>query len=168
MTHSKDLRWRSIVLRYVYGISEKDIHAVLGMSVRSIQRWNKQFKILGHVGVKLQCKKTSRWDLPVVTFVKKYIQSNPCFYIEELQAELKTQFLELKNASTSTICRALRFELNLTRKVLEKRARESNIIEIRMYHARLRPFYSYPSQVVFVDETSKDARDALRKYAWSR
>ncbi|KAG6956065.1 hypothetical protein JG688_00011595, partial [Phytophthora aleatoria] len=35
------------------------------------------------------------------------------------------------------------------------------------YHKR-RPFYSGSDQLVFGHETSKDARDAIRKYAWPR
>ncbi|KAF0707455.1 hypothetical protein AaE_013592, partial [Aphanomyces astaci] len=56
----------------------------------------------------------------------------------------------------------------LTRKVLERRARESADFELRDYYRRLRPYYSYPDQLVFVDETSKDGRDSIRKYAWSK
>ncbi|KAF0713927.1 hypothetical protein AaE_011671 [Aphanomyces astaci] len=162
------MRWRSIVLRYVYGLDIKDIHAVLGMSIRSITRWNQQFQRIGHVGTKTREKRSSRWSPDVIQFVKQYTTLHPCFYIEELQAELKFHFPVLQNTSTSTICRALRFDLHLTRKVLEKQARESSAHEVQMYRSRLEPFYSHPSQLVFVDETSKDGRDALRKYAWSR
>jgi transposase len=168
MTHSKVMRWRSIVLRYVYGLNVQDIHAVLGMSVRSITRWNRQFKLLGHVGKKKRTKRGSRWSSDVIEFVNQYAIAHPCFYIEELQAKLKFGFPALQNTSASTICRALRFDLNLTRKILEKRARESSAHEVVMYRDRLEPFYSHPCQLVFVDETSKDGRDALRKYAWSR
>ncbi|KAF0703187.1 hypothetical protein AaE_015503 [Aphanomyces astaci] len=59
-------------------------------------------------------------------------------------------------------------DLGLTRKVLEKRAREAADFELRDYYGRLQPYYSYPDQLVFVDETSKDGRNALRKYAWSK
>ena len=33
--------------------------------------------------------------------------------------------------------------------------------------AKLKAIYSHPSQLVFVDETSKDGRSAYRRYAWS-
>ncbi|ETV91943.1 hypothetical protein H310_13592 [Aphanomyces invadans] len=59
-------------------------------------------------------------------------------------------------------------DLGLTRKVLERRARESADFELRDYYRRLSPYYSYPDQLVFVDETSKDGRDSIRKYAWSK
>jgi hypothetical protein len=61
----------------------------------------------------------------------------------------------------------LRFELNLSQKVLERRAREALPLEIEAYRAKLTAFYSYPEQMLFVDET-KTSGDSMRKYAWSR
>ena len=52
--------------------------------------------------------------------------------------------------------------------MLEKRAREAADFELQDYYRKLRPFYSSPDQLVFVDETSKDGRDSIRKYAWSK
>jgi hypothetical protein len=40
--------------------------------------------------------------------------------------------------------------------------------ELEEFYRKLRPFYSGLDQLVFIDETSKDGRDALRKYACSR
>lgn len=51
--------------------------------------------------------------------------------------------------------------------MLTKRAREICPKEIADFLYRVRPLYLYPEQMVFVDETSKDARAALRRYAWS-
>jgi len=62
----------------------------------------------------------------------------------------------------------LNFDLKLTRKKLTKAARESVPEEIRNYYEKLKPIYSYPEQLVFIDETSKDGRDAFRRYARSR
>ncbi|KAG6962293.1 hypothetical protein JG687_00007232, partial [Phytophthora cactorum] len=67
----------------------------------------------------------------------------------------------------TTICRALRFDLKLTRKLLIKRARESVPRERREYAGRLTPFYSGPDQLVFIDETSKVGRSVLRRYGWA-
>ncbi|ETP23589.1 hypothetical protein F441_03299 [Phytophthora nicotianae CJ01A1] len=61
----------------------------------------------------------------VCNFVKKYVTANPCFYFEELREEQRANFSDLLNISDSSICRALRFDLGLTRKVLTKRASES-------------------------------------------
>jgi hypothetical protein len=61
----------------------------------------------------------------------------------------------------------MRHDLNMTRKKLQKRARESKPQEIAEFKYRLNPFYHYKEQRVFVDEVSKDGRAALRQYAWS-
>jgi hypothetical protein len=88
--------------------------------------------------------------------------------MQELQEELVIQFPDLPNISLPTICRALRHDLNLSRKVLEKRARESIPAQILEYYNKLAPVYSYPEQLIFIDETSKDGRDCLRRHGWSR
>ncbi|RLO06054.1 hypothetical protein DYB28_012592 [Aphanomyces astaci] len=107
-----------------------------------------------------------RWPPEVNSWVSEYAIAHPCFYIEELEEALRLQFPSLNNISASTICRALMHDLGLTRK--EKRAREAAEFELRDYYRRLSPYYSYPDQLVFVDETSKDGRDSIRKYAWSK
>ncbi|OQR83844.1 hypothetical protein ACHHYP_14212 [Achlya hypogyna] len=167
MTYSLDLRWRAVVLHYVYGCEIGLIAVVLGMAERSIRRWHEQFQSTGNVERPKPNKKGVAWEPRFFAFVEEYAKKHPCLYIEELQAALRAKFPTLSNLSTPTICRALRFNLTLSRKVLEKRARESSAREIMMYYKRLKPFYMSPSQLVFVDETSKDGRDALRRYAWS-
>ena len=89
-------------------------------------------------------------------------------YIDELQDYLRRTFPTLRNTSTSTICRALNFDLQLTRKKLTKAAREAAPEEIQAYKAKLNAIYSFPEQLIFIDETSKDGRDAFRKYARSK
>ncbi|ETI53786.1 hypothetical protein F443_03309 [Phytophthora nicotianae P1569] len=84
----------------------------------------------------------------VCNFVKKYVTANPCFYFEELREEQRANFSDLLNISDSSICRALRFDLGLTRKVLTKRASESIPRERREYVQRLLPYYCGPDQRV--------------------
>ena len=67
----------------------------------------------------------SRWPAEVVIDVEKYVKAHPIFFIEELQQYLRSEFPNLKNTSDSTICRALNFDLQLTRKKLTKVAREA-------------------------------------------
>ncbi|ETV66012.1 hypothetical protein H257_17429 [Aphanomyces astaci] len=140
---SLDMRWRCAVLVQVYSIDVNTVVVLLGLSHRSVTRFNTQFMKTGTVDA---MRNTS-----------------PCFYIEELQDALKLEFPTLANVYKATICRALMHDLGLTRKVLEKRAREAAVFELHDYYRRLRPLYSNPDQLVFVDETSKDGRDALRK-----
>ena len=52
--------------------------------------------------------------------------------------------------------------------MLSKRAREAIPQELEDFRNRLTPFVSFPEHLVFIDETSKDGRDAYRKRAWSR
>lgn len=43
-----------------------------------------------------------------------------------------------------------------------------HLAEILNYQVKLREFYSYPEQLIFVDETSKAGRHAIRRYGWSK
>lgn len=167
MTISIDLRWRSIVLTYLYDIDLAVVASVMGVSTRSISRWNYLFRRRGNVIPNAEITRKTRWPSECIKFVKGFVEEHPCFYIEELQEALKSTFPALPNISTSTICRALKFDLGLTRKVLTKRARESVPAEIDAYYKKLAPFYRGPHQLVFLDETAKDGRDVLRRFAWS-
>lgn len=159
MTYSGDLRWRAIVLVYIYGMDSAMVGTIFGSHERSIRRWISRFEKTGSPCSKTKGReRSSKWPREVILFVEEYVKVHPCFYIEELQEELRRRFQHVRNVSTASICRALRFDLNLTRKRLTKRARESAPQERREYAGRLLPFYSCPEQLVFVDETSKDGR----------
>lgn len=168
MTASVDLRWRAIVLTFVYGIDSGVVAAVLGVSKRSISRWWLLFARNGNVLPSKAVAKSARWPKVCLSFVDDYVKTHPCFYIEELQGAVKEAFPALENVSASTVCRVLRFDLGLSRKVLTKRARESIPAEIDLFYRKLLPFYSGPAQLIFVDETAKDGRDVLRRHAWSK
>ncbi|ETV64266.1 hypothetical protein H257_18822 [Aphanomyces astaci] len=154
---SVDMRWRCVVLVQVYGIDIEVVRLVLGLSYRSVARFNAMFSRTGYVDGKARRATTLRWPDTVNAWVNDYAISHPCFYIEELQEAIQLQFPSLNNVSPSTICRALMHDLGLTRKVLERRAREAADFELQDYYVRLKCFYSRPDQLVFVDETSKDA-----------
>lgn len=57
--------------------------------------------------------------------------------------------------------------MGLSRKVLTKMAREARPKEMADFKYRLKLLYLYPEHLVFVEETGKDARASLHKYAWS-
>ena len=166
MTVSHDLRWRAVVLVYVYGISAAQTALLLGVGKSSVKRWLQLFYETGSIDPAQRPPK-GKLTPEMKSFIEDYTRHHPCFYIQELQEEIKTRFPEFKHNSIPTLCRILRKDLNLTRKVLTARAREAAPKEIQEYFNRLAPFYSYPDQLVFVDETSKDARHAIRRYAWS-
>lgn len=166
--YSIDLRWRIVSLIHIYDIDVSFISDLLGPKPRSIRRWYKRFLATGDVADNPRTVKQSRWPPHVVQQVEKYVNEHPTFYIEELQDFLRSNFPEIRHISISTICRALNFDLKLTRKKLTKAAREAAPEEIRVYYAKLKAIYSYPDQLVFLDETSKDGRDAFRRYARSK
>ena len=166
MTVSEDLRWRAVVLNYIYGIPTTNISRILGCGRSSIGTGFMKLANPSSVDRKKMGPR-SRVTEEMKCFINDYVTLHPCFYIEELQLEMKEQFPNWIHNSIPTLCRILKHELKLTRKVLTKRAREAAPLEIQEYYNRLSPFYSYPDQLVFVDETSKDSRHAIRKYARS-
>ncbi|OWY99745.1 Transposase [Phytophthora megakarya] len=141
--YSQDFRWRAVFLIHVYGICMQYVNGVVEDSN--------------------QAARSSRWPCDVVERVRKYVEDHPTFYLEELQAFMKESFPEMKNVSLSTICRALHFDMNLSRKVLTKAARESVPHEVQAYKVKLEAIYSYPEQLLFIDETAKDGRHAYRR-----
>ncbi|KAG7359695.1 DDE superfamily endonuclease [Nitzschia inconspicua] len=98
----------------------------------------------------------SRWPAVVLARVDKY-KLQTTFYLEELKEMLERKFPELTNSSLPTICLAPNFYLKLTRKVPTKAAAR--------YDSKQ---YSFPGQLVFIDEISKDGRHAYRRYARSK
>lgn len=159
-------RWIAISLSYIYGIDHDIIAQVFAVTKRTIYNWVQAFENEGRTAGNTGNRR--RHVTPSLRrFIENYIIIHPCFYLEELQEEIKSNFPGIC-CSIPTICRILRHDLNITRKVLTKRAREAASSEICDYYNRLSPFYTHPDQLVFVDETSKDGRAAIRRYAWSQ
>ena len=168
MVYSIDFRWRIVSLIHIYSLDVNFISDLFGPKPRTIWRWYQLFKSKGVVEVHHTAQRSARWPADVLAAVTEYCKHHPTFYLEELQDFLKIKFPDLTNISLSTICRALNFDLQLTRKVLTKAAREAVPAEIRNYQCKLRSIYHYPSQLVFIDETSKDGRHAYRRYGRSK
>ncbi|KAG7365536.1 transposase [Nitzschia inconspicua] len=170
MTYSLDFRWRIVSLIHVYDIDCDFLSDVFGPKRRTIHRWYEIFRERGLVEENNQVPpiRTSSWPEEVLARVGEYCKSRPTFYLEDLKEMLKREFPDLTNISLSTICRALNFDLRLTRKVIAKAAREAAPAEIRDYEAQLRAIYSFPEQLVFIDELSKDGRHAYRRYTRSK
>ena len=157
-------------LIHVYDLDVTFLSELFGPKPRSIRRWYKLFVDKGIVNERAASSRvrSARWPAEVLEHVGEYCKEHPTFYLEELKDFLEENFPDLPNVSLPTICRALNFDLQLTRKKLTKAAREAAPLEIRTYEAKLRSIYHYPGQLVFIDETSKDGRDAYRRYARSK
>ena len=168
MTYSNDFKARAVLLLYYYDIRPETVHLLLGPSTRTLYSWLADFERTGAIDARGPQERSSRWPANVLNEVKSFIEDNPCAYLEEIQEFLHCHHPQVNNVSLPTICRALRFDLNLTRKVLTKQAREARVEDIKFFYTSLASRYSYPEQLVFIDETSKDGRSSIRNYAWSR
>ncbi len=109
--YSKDLRWRAIVLTYLYQISVDDASAVLGPSKATIKRWYNEFNRTGRIQGDMP-DRHRRVPEHILNFINEYVKIHPCFYIEELQDTIKAYDPSYRYTSTSTICRILRIDLN--------------------------------------------------------
>jgi transposase len=159
-------RWVAVSLSYLYGTKHTVIADIFNVSRKTIDNWVNKFE---NEGTPAEADVSQKRVLPegMEKFIETYIQIHPTLYLEELQEQISLHFPSFPK-SISSVCRLLRHDLNYTRKVLTKRAREASRNEIQNYYARLAPFYCCPEQLVFVDETSKDGRSSFRKYAYSK
>ena len=107
-------------LIHVYNLDVRFLGDVFGLKPRTIHRWYRLFLRKGVVEEKHHRRASSRWPEEVLEQVEKYCKEHPTFYLEELKDFLEMTYPELPNASLPTICRALNFDLQLTRKKLTK------------------------------------------------
>ncbi|OWZ05836.1 Transposase, partial [Phytophthora megakarya] len=145
----------------------EQVGRIFGVSGRTVRRWYMYFKKSGNV-IPQQRNRDNVYDPQVAAFVDKNVKQHPCFYVEELQAELRGRFGSNRAGfSASSILRLLKFGLGLSRKVIERRAREAVPREISVFMSKIKCWYTYPEQLLFVDETSKNDLDCVRRYAWA-
>ncbi|DAZ93190.1 TPA: hypothetical protein N0F65_010766 [Lagenidium giganteum] len=157
----RELRWRSITLLYVYGAPVLTVCRLMGVSERAVRRWYALFKSTGDVMPRRQSKQ-HEFPAEVLAHVSRYVAEHPCFYVEELRQTVNEQFPGTPS-SASTILRMLHFGLKLSRRVLERRAREAIPMEVETFKCKLKGFYSFPQQVVFVDETAKKSEKCVEQ-----
>ncbi|ETM33075.1 hypothetical protein L914_19648 [Phytophthora nicotianae] len=106
-------------------------------------RWYKYFKTTGHVTQDKSGKKKA-YDPELLSYVGGYVNESPLFYIEE------------------------KFNLDLSRKVIASRTQEAVPHEIEALMAKMWCWHIYPEQLLFVDETSKNGLECVRRYAWAK
>ncbi|EGZ21338.1 hypothetical protein PHYSODRAFT_496170, partial [Phytophthora sojae] len=90
---------------------------------RAVRRWYAQFKTTGYV---FPDEGTRHLVYGLVDYVSSYVKQHFLFYIKEHLAEMKARFPEQHQGLLATCVQRLRlFQLNLSRKILEMRAREA-------------------------------------------
>ncbi|ETK75443.1 hypothetical protein L915_17933 [Phytophthora nicotianae] len=161
MTYSDDCHWRAVALVHVYGMPIEHVVLLLVPKERTIRRSYALFLERGTVNEHSERERKVRWPANVLASVTKYVQEHSTFYIEELGEYIIEQFPTLSNVSASTLCRCLNFNLNFSRKVLEKAAREAIPAEIQVYRQKLVPLYSNPEKLVFSRRDSKGRTSCL-------
>ena len=144
MTHSNDSHWQIVSLIHIHDTEVKFRSELFGPNPCSIQQWCDKFLKTGTVRDGARMARASRHPPHVLEDVDEHVKAHPTFCIEELQQCLHHQFSNLRNTSKSTICRALNFDLQLTRKKLTKAAREAVPEEAKNHNEKLKPIHSHP------------------------
>ncbi|KAG6972008.1 hypothetical protein JG687_00001692 [Phytophthora cactorum] len=102
--YSANFRWRAITLHYAYSIACEQVGRIFGVSGRTVRRWYKYFTSSGHVIPDKSGKKKTH-DPELLSFVGCYVKEHPCFYIEELQVELRARFGTGPAGLSASYCR---------------------------------------------------------------
>lgn len=157
-----------MTLHYAYAVPCEQVARIFGVSGRAVRRWYDIFKSSGDVKPATRAQRETR-SPEMLSFVSSYVKQHPCFYVEKLQKQLRQHYGdECKGLSASIILRMLRFDLYLSRKVVERRAREAVPFEVATYLSKMRSFYTSPEQLLFLDETLENGLDSMRRRAWSQ
>ena len=162
-----ELKWWVMVLVFYYGLPIRYCADIFEVHQRTIEHWHKRFQDTGSISRKERVHRP-RWPTYVVAHVKELLLENPGMYIDELQHNIVKNFPLVRNVSHSTILRVLHNDLGFTRTVMVRRANEARKEDITRYAEELSHWYYYPEQLIFVDETSKDARSSYRARGWSK
>ncbi|KAG6964746.1 hypothetical protein JG688_00007560 [Phytophthora aleatoria] len=139
--YSADFKWRAVTVHYAYAVSCEVVGRVLGVSRRSPVVCT--VEETGHILAK-ERDALPGYPAAVVAFVASYSKDHACFYVEELLAEVKRRFPVQQRGlcASSTAVR------------VESIAKVAGLLQL-------------PEQLIFLDETSKNGLDSMRRYAWS-
>ncbi|OWY97375.1 hypothetical protein PHMEG_00032109 [Phytophthora megakarya] len=70
MTYSGDLRWRAIILVYIYGMDSAIVGTIFGRHERSVRRWISKFEKNGTpCNTPTRLERSSNWPREVILFV---------------------------------------------------------------------------------------------------
>ncbi|KAF4149444.1 hypothetical protein GN958_ATG01416 [Phytophthora infestans] len=134
MTYSDKFRWRTLALMHVYDVSSVNVTELFGPKQQTLCRWYALFLNKGIVS---------------------YVETHPTFYIEELREFVIKSY---PTVTTATICRVLSFDLNLSRRVLSKVAREATPAEFEAYRSKLLHFFLICSDAL-ISESGMSTKD---------
>ena len=166
--HTKEQeRARALTFLYLYGLPVWVVARLFGVSTRTLCRWWAVFVRTGTVEREAR-KSEHRWPREVEAFVLELLDGDPGMMAEEMLLQVQQQFPSLRNVSRSTLLRVLHDDMGMSRLKMTRRAYEARTGEVNEYFSELALVYCFPEQLVFVDETSKDARAMYRDYGWAK
>lgn len=161
----EDLCWRVVYMWYFNGCARAEIADTLFLSQstvkRVLQRFNNGERI--YLDDKRRGPRQDKRLLPGdVEVLKRLLEEDASMYLDELQHALRTR--TGRSISLPTICRCLRHELRITRKLLTKRASEACEHKRADFVEKCKRF-SW-NHFVWIDESSVDRRTHQRR--WGR
>lgn len=161
--YSDDLRWRMVWQRKVQELKLEKIAENLCIDTSTVQRICSKFDTTGQVSKKKYTSQNLMLKLskPVQLTILRLVLEKRDIYLWEIQRELK--FLYNLDVCISSICKLLK-KSNFSRKKLQLIASQRDV-ELRMQYASDVSLYRQHN-LIFVDETGCDRRDAIRKYGY--
>ena len=137
---------------------------ILGVSVRSIQRWIERTKRTGHLHAASSLRGRPRiLHGEALEYVMDLLRAHPSMYLDEITALLDKHFdLSLSLSALQRTLSALGFSLKKLRKIPVQR---DDYVREEWKAWMFRHFTA--DQLVFADESSKDDRTSIRNYGRS-
>jgi len=156
-----DVRWIGVWHHYFYDMSFREIGKMLFRHHSTVEGWWRHFVSDGvpYAAAKKRQKTLGPMELD---YIYRLVLDNGTLYLDEIVEDLQAVYG--LTVSLATLCRAMYHDLHLTRKKITKFNREKSIILQQQYWQELNLFDARPEKLIFIDETSKDARDIARLY----
>ena len=162
--YSEDLRWRMVWQKEGLGLSNNDIASNLGVDPSTVSRVVSLFKATGSVQKRPYPKDArpgKKLTKTVELTILHTVLRRPGIYLRELRMEVF--ILTGVDVSVSSLCTFLH-DSNFTHQRMQliaqqrdKQLRDMFTIDVSLYKSH---------QLIFVDETGTDCRDAIRKYGY--
>lgn len=156
----EDIRDRALYLLSA-GQDTRDITAALGVSKRTIHRWEDLYNCHGYIPRSTYlCGRPRKLSPLLMEELRLLIKDRPTLYLNEIVEWFATR--RNFSVSISTIQRAL-VRLGLTYKKLRITASERDEVLRQQWKHQITGMFA-AAQLVFADETSKDERVVMRRY----
>lgn len=157
---SADMKQRALQLIEL-GWDTHEIAAILGVSEKSIGRWEDNYATSGVVNPKSPLRGRPRiLNTEIVDELRQLIEETPSLFLDEISEWLA--LMHDTRISVSALQDNLQ-DLALTRKVMRRAAAERDDAHRAEWILNVTTNYR-PEQILFLDESSKDDRTLIRKY----